>query len=70
MTDAVTKLVENYISSERYSGIEVRIAQRDDILSEGRVGYANFEQKSPIPEDAVYLIYSIKKHIISVMMMT
>ncbi len=43
MTDAVTKLVENYISSERYSGIEWRIAQRDDILSEGRVGYANFD---------------------------
>ena len=31
----------------RYSGIEWRIAQRDDILSEGRLGYANFEQKSP-----------------------
>lgn len=67
MTDAVTKLVENYISSERYSGIEWRIAQRDDILSEGRVGYANFEQKSPIPEDAVYRIYSMTKPIISVL---
>ncbi|NCW52985.1 MAG: class A beta-lactamase-related serine hydrolase [Rhodobacteraceae bacterium] len=67
MTDAVTKLVENYISSERYSGIEWRIAQRDDILSEGRLGYANFEQKSPIPEDAVYRIYSMTKPIISVL---
>ena len=60
------KLVENYISSERYSGIEWRIAQRE--VSVGRTRWiCEFRTEITIPEDAVYRIYSMTKPIISVL---
>ena len=67
MSDAVSDLVKNYVGQKRYSGIEWRFCRSGETLSEGRIGYADFEQKTPIPEEAVYRIYSMTKPIISVL---
>ncbi len=67
MSDAVSALVENYVAQERYSGIEWNFSKKRETLSQGCVGYADFEQKTPIPDDAIYRIYSMTKPIISVL---
>ena len=67
MSDAVSAVVENYVTAEKYSGIEWRFSKRGQTLSQGSVGYADFEQKTPIPQDAIYRIYSMTKPIISIL---
>ncbi len=69
MTDNVDAVAQSYIREEKYSGIEWRIESKGKSLSEGRVGYANFANKSPIPEKALYRIYSMTKSIVSVLAM-
>ena len=67
MSDAVSALVENYVAQERYSGIEWCFSKEERTLSQGCIGYADFEKRTPIPEDAIYRIYSMTKPIISVL---
>ena len=40
---------------------------QERLVLSGKSGYQNFEQKKPIPENAIYRIYSMTKPITSVM---
>lgn len=67
MSDALQKIADQYVSKEKFSGIEWRVEKNQSCLFQGQAGYADFEKKTPIPENAIYRIYSMTKPIISVL---
>ena len=67
MTDPLQKIAKSYIAAEKFSGIEWLVEKNGKHLYAGQSGFADFEQKTPIPENAIYRIYSMTKPIISVL---
>ena len=67
MSDALQKIADQYVSKEKFSGIEWRVEKNQSCLFQGQAGYADFEKKTPIPKNAIYRIYSMTKPIISVL---
>ena len=60
---------EGYIDRIQFSGIEWRVEAAGKILTAGQVGSATENGSDPIPDDAIYRIYSMTKPIVSVMAM-
>ena len=69
MSDALQKIADQYVSKEKFSGIEWRVEKNQSCLFQGQAGYADFEKKTPIPENAIYRIYSMTKPVVSVAIM-
>jgi len=67
MADPLQKIADNYVSKKKFSGIEWQIEKNGACFHRGRAGFADFEKKTPIPETAIYRIYSMTKPIISVL---
>ena len=67
MADPLQKIADQYVSKEKFSGIEWRVEKNQSCLFQGQAGFADFENKTPIPKNAIYRIYSMTKPIISVL---
>jgi CubicO group peptidase (beta-lactamase class C family) len=65
MSNEVEKCAKYYVEKQLFSGIEWRIEQAGELRLEGRSGYANYARKTPIPDRAIYRIYSMTKPIIA-----
>ena len=65
MSNEVEKCAKHYVEKQLFSGIEWRIEQAGELRLEGRSGYANHARKTPIPDRAIYRIYSMTKPIIA-----
>jgi CubicO group peptidase (beta-lactamase class C family) len=65
MSNEVKNCADDYIEKQLFSGIEWRIEQAGELRLEGRSGYANYACKTPIPDRAIYRIYSMTKPIIA-----
>ena len=65
MSNEVKNCTDDYIEKQLFSGIEWRIEQAGELRLEGRSGYANYACKTPIPDRAIYRIYSMTKPIIA-----
>ena len=65
----IKHLAEGYIDRKQFSGIEWRVEAAGKILTAGQVGSATENGSDPIPDDAIYRIYSMTKPIVSVMAM-
>jgi CubicO group peptidase (beta-lactamase class C family) len=65
----VKRSAEGYIDRKQFSGIEWRVEAAGKILTSGQVGSATENGSDPIPDDAIYRIYSMTKPIVSVMAM-
>ena len=61
----IKKIAQNYVDSGDYSSIEWLIYHRGSIIDSNKVGYACFDQKTPLPDTPVYRIYSMTKPIVS-----
>ncbi len=65
--DRITQIAARYTAARKYSGIEWLVEHRGELLAQGRAGYADAGTRSPIPDGAIYRIYSMTKPIISVL---
>ena len=65
--NVIQDVADSYVSKSLFSGIEWVAEKSGKIVLSGKSGYQNFEQKKPIPENAIYRIYSMTKPITSVM---
>lgn len=65
----VKSSAEGYIDRKQFSGIEWRVESAGKILTAGQVGSATETGNDPIPDNAIYRIYSMTKPIVSVMAM-
>lgn len=55
-----------YVQRKLYSSVEWALNIEGSTIDRGVVGYANTEAQTPVPNDALYRIYSMTKPIISV----
>lgn len=62
----VKQTAEQLIDSGQFCGIAWQFAQHSDVLSEGEVGWLDEPGGKPLPDDALYRIYSMTKPIVSV----
>ena len=65
--NVIQDIADSYVNRSLFSGIEWVAEKSGKIVLSGKSGYQNFEQKKPIPENAIYRIYSMTKPITSVM---
>ncbi len=63
----VESIAEKYTRSGMYPGVEWLVEARGEVLSEGRSGFADLAQKTPIPANAIYRIYSMTKPVVSLL---
>ena len=65
--NVIQDIADSYVNRGLFSGIEWVAEKSGKIVLSGKSGYQNFEQKKPIPKNAIYRIYSMTKPITSVM---
>ncbi len=63
----IRETAQRYIDADAFSGIEWLIQHQGSILDAGSAGYARKAQQTPIPDNAIYRIYSMTKPVVSVM---
>ena len=67
--DRLQNAAQGYIDRKEFSGVEWRVEARGKELTSGQVGVAEAATSKPIPDSAIYRIYSMTKPIVSVMAM-
>ena len=65
--NTIQSIANSYVDRELFSGIEWLVEKSGTVILSGKSGYQNFEEKTPIPNNAIYRIYSMTKPITSVM---
>src|SRR5262245_57664952 len=66
-TEQVAVIAQKYVDAKKFAGIEWHVEARGKTLTQGQVGLADVEAHKPIPQDALYRIYSMTKPIVSMM---
>lgn len=61
------KIADGYVAAQKYSGIEWSVELNGEVALAGSSGYADAAAKTPIPEGAIYRIYSMTKPVVSVL---
>lgn len=69
MTDLLTQTAENYVDAGLFAGIEWRVDQGGKPLYTGCAGVQDVTTQAPIPQNAIYRIYSMTKPIVSFLAM-
>ena len=65
----IAPAMQAHIEAENFCGIEWRIARDNRVLHAGRVGRRDTESGLPVPEGAIYRIYSMTKPVISALLL-
>lgn len=65
--ERIAEIAARYVAAGNYSGIEWLVEHRGERLTDGRTGYADAERRTPIPDGAIYRIYSMTKPVVSVL---
>ena len=63
----IQSIADSYVERELFSGIEWLAEKSGKVILSGKSGYQKFEDKSAIPENAIYRIYSMTKPITAVL---
>jgi CubicO group peptidase (beta-lactamase class C family) len=69
MTDLLTQTAENYVDNSLFAGIEWRVDHGGKPLFHGCAGVQDLDSGRPIPQNAIYRIYSMTKPIVSFLAM-
>jgi CubicO group peptidase (beta-lactamase class C family) len=67
--DRLQAAAQGYIDREEFSGIAWHVEARGEEMTRGQVGVAEVSSGKPMPDGAIYRIYSMTKPIVSVMAM-
>mgnify|MGYP006137306319 FL=1 len=63
----IKKIADSYVEKELFSGIEWLAEKSGKTILSGKSGYQKFEDKTPIPNNAIYRIYSMTKPVTAVL---
>ena len=58
---------QHFIDQKQFAGIEWQVNVAGQVLTHGRAGAANADDSLPIPQNALYRIYSMTKPVVSVL---
>lgn len=59
------RLAQSYVDRNAFANIEWAVKHKGDLVDTGIVGHADASQETPVPEHAIYRIYSMTKPIVS-----
>lgn len=65
--ERVAGVAGRYVQDEKFSGIEWQVDVGGAELTRGRIGFADHAARTPIPEGALYRIFSMTKPVVSVL---
>lgn len=66
----ITPAMQAYVDGGVYSGIDVLVARGGDIAYRETLGFADREGRTPLPQDAIFRLYSMTKPIVCTALMT
>ena len=65
--DRIGQAAKRYTDAKTFAGIEWLVERRGQEIARGHCGFSDAKAKQPIPQDALYRIYSMTKPVVSVM---
>ena len=65
--DRVQRVAERYVADGAFSGVEWHVEHRGETLAAGKTGYADAAERTPIPDGAIYRIFSMTKPVVSLL---
>ncbi|MEZ5558195.1 MAG: serine hydrolase domain-containing protein [Pseudomonadales bacterium] len=65
--DRIAQVAARYTAAHKFSSVEWLVERKGSVVAQGEAGYADAHAKSPIPDGAIYRIYSMTKPIVSVL---
>ncbi|MFM8355017.1 MAG: serine hydrolase domain-containing protein [Gammaproteobacteria bacterium] len=65
--DRIAQVAARYTGGRKFSGIEWHVEHGGQVLASGRSGHADALAGTPLPDGAIYRIYSMTKPIVSVL---
>lgn len=66
-SERIAAVAQGYIQADLFSGIEWQVDCRGETVSQGQAGFAEHSSQSPIPENALYRIFSMTKPVVSLL---
>jgi len=67
--DRIAQVAARYTAAQKFASVEWLVEHKGKRIADGRAGYADPAVRAPIPDGALYRIYSMTKPIISVLAM-
>lgn len=67
--DRIAQVAARYTAARKFASVEWLVEHKGKRIADGRTGYADPSVRAPIPDGALYRIYSMTKPIISVLAM-
>jgi CubicO group peptidase (beta-lactamase class C family) len=65
--ERIAAAAQRHTDSKKFAGIEWLVEHHGKTIASGRSGYADVQTRTPIPDGALYRIYSMTKPVVSVM---
>jgi CubicO group peptidase (beta-lactamase class C family) len=65
----VDAMTHRYVDSGRFPCVETVVARGGEVVHHDRYGWADVKTKRPLPDDAIYRVYSMTKPITSIALM-
>lgn len=65
--EQMARVAQGYVDAEKFSGIEWHVEAKGEVLNSGVVGFADAQAKTPVPEGALYRIFSMTKPVVSLL---
>ena len=66
-SEQMARIAQGYVEAKKFSGIEWYVEAKGEVANLGVVGFADAEKKSPVPEGALYRIFSMTKPVVSLL---
>jgi len=60
------RVAQQYVDQKSFCSIEWAVKHRGDLVESGTTGYADASEQTPVPDNAIYRIYSMTKPIVSI----
>jgi len=68
--ERIQPALQGYVDRKEIAGLSTMVARQGKIVHCEQVGYMDWETKRPMPDDAIFRIYSMTKPVICVALMT
>ena len=65
--EQMQRVAQGYVNKQLYSGIEWQVNVAGEVVNQGSAGHADHAAQTPIPEGAIYRIFSMTKPIVSLL---
>ncbi len=65
----INRIMENYIANQEMAGAALIVRKNDEVVFDGKWGYANIEHQTPVTDDTIFRMASMTKCVTGVAVM-